>query len=266
MPIDLIPTPPESKSPNLFLFYASPKLGKSSLCAGYTTDFQPGSSIIINTQPGGYRFLNAVKIDALSPKEFNDAVKEVQADDRIKTVIVDHLSVLDEWAETVGTYRYMAKAQGKRWNAKNPADPNSGRFSPNDKEWTSVHELGEGFGYTYSRAVMSDWLNQFILMGKRVILVAHIKDKYISAAKDGEFLTATELDLTGKVKGIYTKKVDSIAKLIAEGNERYLSFEARNEHEILGAHSKHLKGKIKISDYIEEEDKVVTYWEKIFID
>ena len=266
MQVDLTVTQAESTSPQIFLFYAQPKLGKSAICASYTTDFEPGSSVIINTQLGGYRFLNAVKIDAFTPREFNDAVTAIKEDSRIKTVIIDHISALDEWAEVVGTIRYMQKPQGKKHNAKDPLNPGAGRYSPTDQAWVSVHELGEGYGYRYSREVMSDWLDTFLSLGKRVILVAHIKDKYISTAKEGEFITASEVDLTGKVKSIYLKKVDSVAKLVAEGDKRLLSFEARNEHETLGGHAKHLRGKILISEYDQEAEKLSTFWENIFID
>jgi hypothetical protein len=266
MPLELKPTKAESVSPHVFMFYAQPKIGKSAICAGLTTQFMPGESIVINTQPGGYRFLEAVRVDAFNPKDFNAAVDEVKNDERIKLVIFDHLSSLDEWSEIVGTLEFMHKPQGKKWNARNPHNPSEGKYRPTDREWQSVHEMAEGFGYRYSREVMSNWLAEFISLGKRVVLVGHVKDKYISAAREGEMIATTELDLTGKVKYMFSKKVDSIAKLVAEGNKRYFSFEARNEHEVLGGHAKHLKGKILISEYDEEQDKVITHWDKIFID
>ena len=53
---------------------------------------------------------------------------------------------------------------------------------------------------------------------KHIILLAHVKDKFLES-KGGELVQSIDLNLTGKVKGIYSSKVDAIEKTVKAINE-----------------------------------------------
>jgi hypothetical protein len=127
-----------------------------------------------------------------------------------------------------------------------------------------VHDIPQGYGYKHSRAVMIDWFDQLSRLADHVIFVAHVKDKLVSSTL-GESITATTINLTGKVKDLYCAKVDAIAMLVTgeDTSERYLSFQAKDDIKFMGSRAPHLKGKILISK--ETEKEVEAYWDNIFI-
>lgn len=250
---------PVSVNPQVLLLYSIPKAGKSTIMAGLTTDFAPGEAVIISNERGGYDWLEAAVTECYNPMAFNKLIEEASQDDSIKYVVVDSISTLDDWSEYVGTFDYMQKPQGKRFNL----NPSTGQyFKKGDPQFDTVHSIGEGFGYRYSRNVMVDWFEKLRATGKTVILVAHVKDKYI-ASKSGEQVQSVDINLTGKVKDIYCAKSDAIGMLVAEGDKRYLSFQSKDDSKYMGSRASHLNGKILISEKIEEEVK--TYWNNIFI-
>ena len=91
--------------------------------------------------------------------------------------------------------------------------------------------------------------------------LAHIKDKYIES-KSGDVVEASDINLTGKVKAIFTANVDAVAVFKRESNKGFLVFENMGST-IAGSRYPHLHGKILISESDENLD-VTTYWEKIF--
>ncbi len=113
---------------------------------------------------------------------------------------------------------------------------------------------------------MSNWYNalaELIALEKvkHIILLAHVKDKFLES-KGGELVQSIDLNLTGKVKGIYSSKVDAIAYLTRKDNKGFLSFE-NNGKVIAGGRCEHLTGNILISEF--KEKKLFTYWDNIFI-
>jgi hypothetical protein len=59
-----------------------------------------------------------------------------------------------------------------------------------------------------------------------------------------------------------TVRVSTLAKLVADGDKRYLSFEIDNDNLIGGSRVPHLTGKILISEKLETGYK--TYWESVY--
>ena len=93
------------------------------------------------------------------------------------------------------------------------------------------------------------------------IYAAHVSDKYV---KDNgkEEVVGSEISLTGKLKTIFASKVTALAKLVIDGDKRYLSFDVQNDSVIAGSRSPKLAGKILISEKTTEGIK--TYWENIY--
>ncbi len=121
--------------------------------------------------------------------------------------------------------------------------------------------MGEGFGYRYSRNEMTTWFSAAIRTGKRVIFLAHIKDKFIES-KSGDIVEAVDLNLTGKVKNIYSSNVDAVAHLKRSGNKSYLNFENMGSS-VSGSRYHYLQGSILIGES-DESGVLTTHWENIF--
>lgn len=167
-----------------------------------------------------------------------------------------------EWSEITGTYRYMQKPQGKKFNAKDDKNLNAGYYSYLDKEFETVHELGQGFGYKYSREEMTDWYDRLSLLAPEIILIAHIKDKMVES-KTGDTVETRDINLTGKVKSIFASRVDGIGYMYRKDNQGILSFNPK-DNLVCGGRCKHLTGDIVISEKLESGD-IKTYWDRIYL-
>lgn len=270
-----------TSSPRTMIIYAKPKKGKSTISAELS---KSGNGFIIDAEDS-YVALDARKYtvnqqttnDALKWKEFVnvlDTLKEKgkQPDGTYKPffkfLIIDSLTRVNDWSETVGTYYFMAKSQGKSWNVKVDSKTNQPvldankkpvKLTPEDKSWESVHEMGQGFGYRYSREAMIDIYNQMLSIADKIIFICHVKDKFLKADSDIETYNK-EIDLTGKVKDFYTQHVDAIALLEREGDKAYLKF---TDDE--GSRFDYLSGKSMVISE-KKDGKIVTYWNEIFPD
>lgn len=78
-----------------------------------------------------------------------------------------------------------------------------------------------------------------------------------------EEVAGSEIALTGKLKTIFAAKVTALAKLTAEDNKRYLSFDVANNGIIAGSRNPKLQGKILISER-DKDGKIKTFWENIY--
>lgn len=254
------PRKPVSVNPQVLLIYSIPKAGKSTIIAGLTTEFAKGESLIISNERGGYDWLEAAVEECYNPYRFDELITEISEDKDIKYVAIDTITTLDEWSEYVGTFNYMRKPQGSRFNV----DTSTGqRFKKDNPQFMTVHEIPQGYGYKHSRDVMVDWFEKLRATGKTIILVAHVKDKFITS-KTGDVVQSIDINLTGKVKDIYCAKSDAIGMLVAEDEKRYLSFQSKDDSKYMGSRASHLHGRILISER-SENGMVKTYWNNIFI-
>ena len=237
------------------IIYGSPKSGKSSICAGLE------NALIIELEPGGADYINAMVMEANSPPEFEKVLKAInEAGNPYDYVVIDTISQLDRWSEIIGTLNYMNKAQGSRFNVR-PGTVE--KYRPSDPKFETVHELGNGAGFAHSRAQMLKWYDMMAKSAKHVILLAHIKDKFIESKKSGDTVEATDIDLTGKVKTIYCSKADAVGHFFRRGDEGIINF--NNENSIAcGGRCIHLDGEIVISQ--KNEDKTITtFWDRIYL-
>jgi len=241
--------PPKRTEPRSLLIYSAPKLGKTSLTA------QIPDSLLVELEKGGADAVEARVIEITDPIKLPELCKQIKEDKSIKVIIVDTLSQLDAWSEITGTYRYQKKPQGKSFNVIDNI-----RVRRGHPAWDTVHSLGQGYGYRYSRDEMKDWYNMFMATGKIVVFLAHIKDKFIESAS-GDIVETSELDLTGKVKGMLATRIDAIASLKREGSKSYLIFEHIGQ--TAGSRYHYLKGKILIGES-DKEGALTSHWKSIF--
>jgi hypothetical protein len=126
-----------------------------------------------------------------------------------------------------------------------------------------VDKLAYGKGQVYKREALFKIMEFFTKFCKTLIIVGHVADKSVSSTGQ----TIKELNLDGKLKDLLALRVDAIGYMYRspeEKNVNMLSF-AHTDDVIGGSRSKHLRNKeFKISE-LNEQDELVTYWDKIFI-
>lgn len=241
-----------------------PKMGKGTILGTFT---QEKNAIVFDLEKGGYEYIPARKI-SIYPKEdttlieaFDNYMKYrkllLENKGRYDYLVIDGLSDLDILSGIGGTYMFMDSVMGKTFNRKEGK-----KLKYGDEGFVMVTEfLKDGGGYKWTR----DWfLNQieiFRQISPYRIYAAHVSDKLI---KDNgkEEVIGSEISLTGKLKTIFASKVTSLAKLIAEGDKRYLNFEVLNDSVIAGSRNPRLEGKILISE--KTKDGIKTYWNNIY--
>ena len=250
-------------NPGMMIIYALPKAGKTSICAGLK------NHLIVELENGGADYVDCRVVEITKATFFNELLEDIKKSEKpvCDYLVIDTITKLDEYSEIVGTYQYMDKGVGKKFNqglAENGVT--IVRLKHTDPKFQTVHEIGQGYGYQYSRAVMSNWYNklsELILLKKvkHIILIAHVKDKFVET-KTGDMVESIDLSLTGKVKGIYSSRVDAIAYLTRKGNKAFLSFE--NDGKVIcGGRCSHLTGSIEISEL--NNGKLITHWDRVFI-
>jgi hypothetical protein len=244
---------PVAINPNTLLIYAPPKMGKTTIIS------QLENSLLLELEKGGADFVNACYLNIEKPSDFNKTLEAIEkSEHKYDYLCIDTLSKLDEWSEIVGTYNYMQKQQGKKFNR----DEMGVMILHTDNRFESCHEMPNGSGYQHSRNQMIDWYERIIKLAKHVVFIAHIKDKMIES-KSGDSVEVSEINLTGKVKSIITSRVDAVGYLRRKGKQAFLSFD--NEYKtISGGRCKHLQGEILISEKM-EDNSIKTYWENIFL-
>lgn len=244
-----------------------PKIGKGVILGDFS---RQKNAIVLDLEKGGYEFISARKISTYAGElddEYDSFKNYVAARNALLEhkgkydyLIIDGLSDLDSLSVIGGTLNYMNSTQGKKFNrvggiAGNPKIPYG------DKEWKSVTSLPDGAGYQHTRKWFMDQIKIFTQISPYRIYAAHIVDKYIK--DDGkEEVVGSEIALTGKLKQIFASRVTALAKIMADGDKRYLNFDVQNDSIIAGSRSEALSGKILISEKTPEGIK--TYWENIY--
>ena len=247
-----------------------PKMGKGAILGDFSVN---NNALVFDLEKGGYEYIDARKISTYSEESTTDveayfnyvSFREalLKEKGKYRFLIIDGLSDLDKMSEIGGTLSYMNSTIGKNFNKKDPKDPrkDSPKYMPGDSEFKSVLTLADGGGYWYTRNWFLDQIKLFREISPYRIYAAHVADKYIKELGKDEVVTS-EIFLTGKLKNIFAIKVTALAKMIAEDNKRYLNFDVMNDSIIAGSRAPKLKGKILISEMI--DDVVVTHWNHIY--
>jgi hypothetical protein len=140
-------------------------------------------------------------------------------------VTIDTVSAMEDWAEIRGTQRYKLNPTGKNFQG------------------TSVLELPHGHGYLWLRLAFQELLGLFSGTTKRLILVCHLRDKFLD--KGGQEVAVKDLELTGKIRNITASKADSIGylyrNLATNQGKLMVSFQTF-ESVSCGSRCEHLKG------------------------
>lgn len=252
-------------NPRDLVIIGQPKIGKGTILGDFTTK---NNALVLDLEKGGYEYISARKMSTYTSQEdtkwesFQNYIKyrKLLLDNKGKYdyLIIDGLSDLDDLSDIGGTLSYMTTIIGKKFNR----DAAGKEYKPTDPEFRSVLTLPEGAGYQHTRKWFLDQIEAFRQISPYRIYAAHVADKYV---KDNgkEEVIGSEISLTGKLKTIFASKVTALAKLIADGNERYLNFDVSNDSIIAGSRAPHLKGRILISKQ-DKNGEVSTFWDSIY--
>jgi len=255
-------------SPKDLVVVSIPKMGKGTILGALTRE---KNALVLDLEKGGYDYIEARKLSTYPTDQttkwesfqnyirFRNALLEQKG--KYDFLIVDGLSDLDDLSELGGTLAYMNTVIGKKFNREGGMEGGR-KFEPDEPQFKSVLSLPDGAGYLHTRTWFMQQIEIFRQIAPNRIYAAHIIDKYI---KDNgkEEVMGSEIALTGQLKRIFASRVTSMAKLIADGEKRYLNFEVLNDSIVAGSRAPQLKGKILISEQ-KPDGTLTVYWDNIY--
>ena len=220
------------KSPKNMVIYGPPKIGKTSALASLD------GCLILDLEDGS-DMVDALKIKANNLNELSQIGQSIIKEGKpYKYIAVDTITQLELWCESEAKVLYRNTPMGKNFDRS--------------EKGLSVLSLPNGAGYLYLRMAYKKWLNRLNSLADHVILVGHLKDRVIE--KKGKEVTAGDLDLTGKIRGITCANADAIGYIFREEDKTMISFDAGQDINA-GSRCDHLKGQVMELD-----------WTNIFID
>lgn len=242
-----------TKSPKKLVIFSKPKVGKTSLLA------ELPDSLIIDLE-NGTDYVDACAIKCTTIDEIREVCVKIYEHKKTnntypyKTLIVDTITKLEDLCVSLAEKMYSEVPMGAKW------------FTATDggkAKYKSITNLPDGAGYKWLREAFQYVINMLEQCADRIILVGHLKDKFIE--KNGTEINAKELDLTGKLKSITAASADAIGLLYrSENNQNILTFMTTDEV-ICGARPEHLRNQEFIISEL-KDNKLITYWDKIYID
>lgn len=236
-------TPASSKNARKMLIYSMPKTGKTELLTKLE------SNLIIDLEEGCVMF-DSMKVEASNAKELYQIIsaikekKEEKGKNPYKYITLDTATALETIVNGLAIAMYKKTPMGKNYTGGD------------------ITTLPNGAGYQWIRKAFMKVINDCADLCDTLILVAHLKDKYID--KNGESVSSKDIDLQGKLKSIVCANMDAIGYLYRkEDSKNWLSFKS-SEDVISGARPPHLSNKeFLISE--KSEKGLKTYWEQIFV-
>lgn len=251
------------RNPRTMLIYSKPKQGKTTILSGL-----PGL-LVVDTENGS-DFVDALKVKVNNFTELRELANAIldkgwNQEKQIyvppyQYIAVDTLTRIDEWSEIEGTYNYMDKPQGKSHNRVGNVKGGEKILNPNHPEFETVHEIGQGFGYRYSREAVLKFFEAFNRLAPHIIYICHVKDKFVGVTSTGTEIVTKQINLTGQLKDIIASKVDTIAYGSREKDKFLLKFA-----DDTGSRSPHLSGKvITVSEKL-ENGELVFHWDEIYL-
>jgi hypothetical protein len=233
----------ETKSPERLIIFSAPKAGKTTILS------QLENNLIIDLEEGT-KYVDALKVKASNLTDLkNIATAIAEANKKAGKFVykygtIDTVTALEDMVMPLAVKLYQQTAMGSKFTG------------------TNILTLPNGAGYLYMRNAFEMIVKEFEGLFERLILVGHLKEKFIQKA-DKE-VEAKALDLTGKLSSITSSKADAIGYLYRQGKEVRINF-ASSEGVICGARPEHLRGQdIVISE--EVDGKILTHWDRIFVD
>lgn len=228
---------PKKIDPTKIVIFSLPKVGKSSALSALD------NNLIIDLEDGA-DYYDTMSVKASNVSELNEIATAIEeAGNPYKYITIDTITVLQDMVGDLAIYMYKQTPMGKSYKG------------------SDILTLPNGAGYYYHRKAFDKIVDRFDSLCETLILVGHVKDKYIEK-KPGEEIVASELDLIGKLKSITSAKSDAIGYMYRKDNQNILSFKT-SDTIVCGARSEHLKNaEIVLSEMT--DDGLITHWDQVF--
>lgn len=232
-----------SENPKYLILYGLPKAGKTSAVA------QLDNNLIIDLE-GGSTFVDAMSIQCRTINDLGEAAQAIRAKNQevghnfYKHITIDNATRLEDICLSFAATLYRKTELGKNWKGDD------------------VTTLPRGAGYKYLRDAVKKVIDMFKELCDEFILIGHVKDSITE--KDGEEVTAKEIDLVGKLGKIVCGMADAVGYVYRKGNETHISFKGGMDDTIMEARAKHIAGKDIIIAISDEDGNLTTYWDRIY--
>lgn len=161
-----------------------------------------------------------------------------------KHITIDNATRLEDICLSFAATLYRKTELGKNWKGDD------------------VTTLPRGAGYKYLRDAVKKVIDMFKELCDEFILIGHVKDSITE--KDGEEVTAKEIDLVGKLGKIVCGMADAVGYMYRKGNETHISFKGGMDDTIMEARAKHIAGKDIIIATGDKDGNLTTYWDRIY--
>lgn len=256
---------PQNTNPRKLLIVTHPKVGKTHAAMQLedsllidlenSTGFYGGPAAVFNMQSNYAEYAESadkpIPYDIYAAAYFKSLIKQAKEQGKplCKYLIIDTATALQDIAEAAATVKYKKTTMGKS-------------FKEN-----SVLELAHGAGYLKLREMFKN-LYQTLqpVYSEALIILAHPKDS--SVIVDGKELSATELNLVGKLKHIVTTDMDAMGIMYrdpARENVNVISFKNSKQDLISGSRCPHLKNTTIDFSIMNEDGTLTVNWDKIFL-
>lgn len=244
-----------SASPDNLIIFSKPKVGKTSLLA------ELEDCLILDLEKGS-KYVDAMKMTASSVDDIQAIGQAIiKAGRPYKYIAIDTITALEDMCVPYAEILYSRKPMGKDWFKLTP-DGTAYAEDSGKAKYGNILNLPNGAGYAYLREGLTKIVEYIKTLAPRIIILGHVKDTVLE--KNGTEVSASDLDLTGKLKRIMSSQSDAIGYLFRRGNENILSF-ATKDTVACGARPIHLRNKeIVVSEM--KDGVLTTHWDKVYID
>lgn len=225
----VLPTQPNTtvrRDPKILLIYGPPKIGKTTMLSQLQT-FAPGRHLIMETEEGGTDYVSCVSTPVRSFTDYSkvcDVLDKQRANRPYDFLCIDTIDPLEEWAEAEATRLYKAS-------------PIGGSFSG-----SSLLSLPKGGGFYLFWETFTRMITRANGVANNLILVGHIRDKFIEAAAGKTDVSRKDLDLTGKLKSKVCSMASAIGYVSRDADSNITISFVTSEELICGSRCPHLKG------------------------
>lgn len=240
-----------SQNPKLLLIYGQPKIGKTPSLLKLENSFLLDLEKRAHFFDGNYE-----EIEDLQHLDSTIQII-IKAGKPYKYGVIDTTTKLNEWTDEYAKSMYLNSPICAKQYKQNPA------------LLQTMFQLPEGAGYYWARLAYAKWLEYIRSAFDTTILICHVKDKYLTD-HNGNTVTTTDVNLTGKLKEITCSRADAIGYLYRQVvgaedgkaiSQMRINFNAGIDV-VCGSTSAHLRGQ----DFEFYPEKNPEDWKKIFVD
>jgi len=233
----------ETSNSKYLVYFGKPKVGKSCIAS------QLEDNLIIDLKDE-YAHLTAFKVKANNLTELGEVINLIKKKNQecngfaYKHITLDNATWLMEMISPLAAKKYRAMPFGKSWTG------------------TNVLELPKGAGYYYLKEAFQEIIDIFRSLTPHFILICHVKDNAID--KDGEEINELSIDLFSSLARLISAEADSIAYVYRDKNKTIMDFNGIG-NVIAQSRQEHLRGKKIVIAESDENNKVTTYWDRIYL-